>query len=120
MFQDLRFGVRMLLKQPGVSVIAVLTLALGIGATAAVFSLIQGVLLKPPPYRQPERVVLIPAVRLDCQPIVRVTRPPSGHPDGFVLIPALRLDGQPIAGGRGWPAAQWLQWQKEAKSFEAI
>ena len=49
MLQELRFGVRMLLKQPGFSAIAVLTLALGIGATSAVFSLIQGVLLTPPP-----------------------------------------------------------------------
>ena len=93
MFQDLRFGVRMLLKQPGFTLIAVLTLALGIGATSAVFSLIQGVLLTPPPYRQPQQLV---------------------------LIPAARTDGQQMARPRGWPAAQWMEWQKEAKSFEAI
>ena len=45
MLRELRFAVRMLLKQPGFSLIAILTLALGIGATSAVFSLIQGVLL---------------------------------------------------------------------------
>jgi putative ABC transport system permease protein len=44
MLRDLRFAIRMLLKQPGFSLIAILTLALGIGATSAVFSLIQGVL----------------------------------------------------------------------------
>src|SRR6266849_3879304 len=93
MFQDLRFGVRMLLKQPGFTLIAVLTLALGVGATAAVFSLIQGVLLTPPPYREPERLA---------------------------LIPPARADGRKIDEGRGWPAIQWLGWQREAKSFEAI
>ena len=54
MLRDVRFGLRILLKQPGVSLIAILTLALGIGATSAVLSLIQGVLLTPPPYRQPQ------------------------------------------------------------------
>jgi putative ABC transport system permease protein len=50
MVQDLRFGARMLLKQSGFAAITVLTLGIGIGATSAVFSLIQGVLLTPPPY----------------------------------------------------------------------
>lgn len=49
MLQDLRYGVRMLVTQPAFTLIAVFTLALGIGATSAVFSLIQGVLLTPPP-----------------------------------------------------------------------
>ena len=67
MLQEWRFAIRMLLKQPGFSLIAALTLALGIGATSAVFSLIQGVLLTPPPYEKPDQLVLIPTARTDGQ-----------------------------------------------------
>jgi len=93
MLRDVRFAIRMLLKQPGFSLIAVLTLALGIGATSAVFSLIQGVLLTPPPYKKPQQLV---------------------------LVPTARSDGQTQENPRGWPAQQWTEWQKEAKSFEGI
>jgi len=93
MFQDVRYGIRTLLKRPGFTLITILTLALGIGATTAVFSLIQGVLLSPPPYKQPEQLV---------------------------LMPSMRTDGQEMSGARAWPAAQWQDWQKQAKSFEGI
>jgi putative ABC transport system permease protein len=83
----------MLLKQLSFSLIAILTLALGIGATSAVFSLIQGVLLTPPPYEKPQQLV---------------------------LIPAARADGQKMDSLRGWAAEQWTEWQKEAKTFEGI
>jgi hypothetical protein len=65
MKRDLRFAIRMLLKQPGFSLIAILTLALGIGVTSAVFSLIQGVLLTPPPYKKPQQLVLVQRARTD-------------------------------------------------------
>jgi putative ABC transport system permease protein len=88
---DLKFAVRQLLRHPGFTAVAVLTLALGIGASSTVFSLIQGVLLTPPPYP---------------------------HPNRLMLITPTRTDGQRYT--RGWPAAQWQEWQTESKSFEAI
>jgi len=57
--QDLRFAFRQLSKAPGVSVTVVLTLALGIGATTAMFSLIEGILLRPLPFENPDRLVLV-------------------------------------------------------------
>jgi len=78
----------MLAKQPAFASIAVVTLALGIGATSAVFSLIHGVLLAPPPYERPEQMALIPSLRTDGRP--------SQHP---------------------WAAAQWLEWQEQSKTF---
>jgi putative ABC transport system permease protein len=93
MLQQLRFAVRMLLKQPGFSLIAALTLALGIGATSAVFSLIQRVLLTPPPYQKSQQLVLIPTVR---------------------------TDGKKMDSPRGWAAQQWMEWSQEATSFQGI
>jgi putative ABC transport system permease protein len=92
MFDDVRLGWRKLRQQPGFTIVAVLTLALGIGATSAVFSLVQGVLLTPPPYRDPGRLALI-------QPA-----PTEGR----------QLNA------RRWSAAQWTEWQRDSKAFESF
>ena len=71
MLEDIRYGFRQLRKHPGFAIVAVTTLALGIGAAAAMFGLIQGVLLTPPPYERPDRLVLVSTARTDGQPYDR-------------------------------------------------
>ncbi|HEY6404064.1 MAG TPA: ABC transporter permease, partial [Blastocatellia bacterium] len=90
-FQDLRYGLRMLRRNPGFTFVAVLTLALGIGANTAIFSVVNAVLLRPLPYRDPDRLVMVGH---------------HGGSQGTVTIRATPPD--------------FLEWREQAKVFEQI
>ena len=91
--RDVRHAMRMLIRTPGFTAVALLTLALGIGATTAVFSVIQGVLLRPLPYPEPDR-------------LVRVFGPPpavagiDGPPSRMVDLPSETFESLRLATGR--------------------
>lgn len=89
MTDDLRYALRQIRKSPAFAAAAIVTLALGIGAAAAMFGLIQGVLLSPPPYAAPERLV---------------------------LVSPKRIDGRPYAQGTWF--AHWTQWRNESRTIE--
>src|SRR5512145_1096343 len=91
LLKDIRYGIRGLLKRPGFTFVVVITLALGIGANAAVFSVINAVLLRPLPYRDVDRVVTL------------------WQNNQKVGVP--RYDVSP---------ANFVDWSEQSKAFEAI
>ena len=76
LWQDFRFGIRTLLRNRRFTVTAIAALALGIGANSAIFSVIYGVLLKPLPYREPERLVRV----YENNPVERFQKFPLSRP----------------------------------------
>lgn len=74
LLQDLRYGFRTLAKSPDFAIISVLTLAIGIGANTAIFSFVDGVLLKPLPYAEPDRIVRV------------LEKPPGGGRNGISTL----------------------------------
>ena len=57
LLQDIRFGIRTLVRDPGFTIVALLALALGIGANTAIFSVVDGILFRPLPYKNPESII---------------------------------------------------------------
>ena len=92
--RDIRFALRRLSKSPGFAAAAILTLALGIGATTAMFSVINGVMLRPLPYRDPDRLVMV------LEHVERVSQEPLGLPPGDVLT--FQREGRAFDGVAGF------------------
>ena len=93
LIQDLRYGARTLMKNPGFTLLAVLTLALGIGSTTTIFSAIQNILLDPFPYKDAHQVVTI-----------QILDTSSGRP-----------------GGRSWfQSPEFLDYQEQSRVFEEV
>jgi hypothetical protein len=89
--QDVRFGVRTLIRRPGFAAVAVLTLGVGMGATTAIFSLIDSVLLRPLPFHEPDRLTMLWEVR-----------------------PRFKLPRIEVA------PLNYVDWQQQARSFESL
>ena len=93
MTSDLRSAIRSLLKNPGFTIVALLTLAIGIGANTAIFSIVNGVLLRPLPFREPDRIVRVVTATSD--------EPRSNHSAGdFMDLRREQQSLQALAGYR--------------------
>src|ERR1700752_1382277 len=106
MLQDLRYGLRMLAKSPGFTAIAVLSLALGIGANTAIFSLVNAALLRPIPVREADRLA---AVFMTDQ------RNPGNLPLSHLNYKDLRDQNQAFSEMAGFSFAQ-VNWSAGAES----
>src|SRR5262245_66083191 len=110
LWQDLRYGARMLAKQPGFTLIAVLTLALGISATTAIFSVVYAVVLRPLPFEDSERLV---AIWTQTPQVARLPMAAANHRDlqaqntVFEDIAIIRATANYNLTGDGEP--EWLQ-----------
>src|SRR4029453_18875340 len=98
LLQDVRYGLRAMLRSPGFTVVAVIALALGIGANAAIFSIVNSILLKPLAYEDPERLVLINHnyPKLDLKASVSVP--------GFLHYRDHNRSFESVAASSGWEA----------------
>lgn len=95
--KDIRYAVRMLARNPGFSLIAVLALALGIGANSAIFSVVNAVLLNPLPYREPDRLAMIYHKYPDINLMDASLSPPS-----YVEYRDTTASFERVAVGAGW------------------
>ena len=77
--QDLRFAIRSLLRQPSFSLTAILTLSLGIGATTAIFTVVNGVILRPLPFDEPDRIVAVQNYWVDGRLLSQNVSAPDFH-----------------------------------------
>ena len=101
--QDLRFGARMLAKNPGFTLIAALTLALGVGANTLIFSVVNALLLRPLPYRNAERIVAVSELVNDgsLTPVSPANFQDLGAQQSvFASLAAVEFDGFNLAGGQ--------------------